>query len=203
MVKLIDLSGGQNKKHAFCALLSRMKYIKRWSLMRNTRAESLSEHVVDGQIVAHILCLLAKQDGHEVREGEVNLVYLYHDVSEIITGDMPSPIKYKREALRDLYKQLEEESALSLLEYLPEDVAKGVEPYITGEQLTDVERTIVKCADVISGMIKCIEEHQVGNMEFEVALQRTYQKIQEMGFKPAIKFVELYIFQITTIIWMD
>ena len=182
-----------NDKYAFCALLSRMKYIQRWGLMRNTRTESLSEHVIDVQLVAHILCLLAKQDGLQIDEGKVILVSLYHDVSEIVTDDMPSPIKYKREAFRDLYKQMERESALNFLDFLPDELVGEVKDYLTGDILTDIERKIIKSADLISGMIKCIEEKQAGNQEFNVALDRLHKGIVDLDFSPALVFVEKFL----------
>ena len=125
------------KLYPFSALLARMKYITRWSLMHSTRPESLSEHTCDTALLAHILCLIARRyTGTPCRPKTVAVAALYHDAPEIITGDMPTPVKYSSPGLRDAYKALETESVDSMTRLLPPELAEEVSPFITGSLLT-------------------------------------------------------------------
>ena len=131
--------------YPFNALLARMKYITRWSLMHSLRAESLSEHTCDTALLAHTLCLIARRyTGTPCRPKTVAVAALYHDASEIITGDMPTPVKYRSEVLRDAYKAIERESAASMASMLPPELEEEITPYITGDLLTDTERRLLK-----------------------------------------------------------
>ena len=119
--------------YPFSALLARMKYITRWSLMHSTRAESLSEHTCDTALLAHLLCLIAKHyTGTPCRPEVVAVAALYHDAPEIITGDMPTPVKYHSPALRDAYKALETESVRSMAALLPAELAAELTPCMDG-----------------------------------------------------------------------
>ena len=119
--------------YPFSALLARMKYITRWSLMHSTRAESLSEHTCDTALLAHLLCLIAKHyTGTPCRPEVVAVAALYHDAPEIITGDMPTPVKYHSPALRDAYKALETESVRSMAGLLPTELAAELIPCMDG-----------------------------------------------------------------------
>ena len=123
--------------YPFSALLARMKYITRWSLMHSTRAESLSEHTCDTALLAHLLCLIAKHyTGTPCRPEVVAVAALYHDAPEIITGDMPTPVKYHSPALRDAYKALETESVRSMAALLPAELAAELTP-LHGRQCPD------------------------------------------------------------------
>ena len=116
--------------YPFSALLARMKYITRWSLMHSTRAESLSEHTCDTALLAHLLCLIAKHyTGTPCRPEVVAVAALYHDAPEIITGDMPTPVKYSSPGLRDAYKALETESVDSMTRLLPPELAEEVQAW--------------------------------------------------------------------------
>ena len=129
------------KLYPFSALLARMKYITRWSLMHSTRPESLSEHTCDTALMAHILCLIARRyTGTPCRPKTVAVAALYHDAPEIITGDMPTPVKYSSPGLRDAYKALEAESVDSMTRLLPPELAEEVSPFITGSLLTAEEK---------------------------------------------------------------
>ena len=129
------------KLYPFSALLARMKYITRWSLMHSTRPESLSEHTCDTALMAHILCLIARRyTGTPCRPKTVAVAALYHDAPEIITGDMPTPVKYSSPGLRDAYKALETESVDSMTRLLPPELAEEVSPFITGSLLTAEEK---------------------------------------------------------------
>ena len=138
--------------YPFSALLARMKYITRWSLMHSTRAESLSEHTCDTALLAHMLCLIARRyTGTPCRPKTVAVAALYHDAPEIITGDMPTPVKYANHALRDAYKALEAESVRSMTGLLPEELGEEISPFISGELLTAEEKRLLKAADRLSG----------------------------------------------------
>ena len=142
--------------YPFSALLARMKYITRWSLMHSTRAESLSEHTCDTALLAHLLCLIAKHyTGTPCRPEVVAVAALYHDAPEIITGDMPTPVKYHSPALRDAYKALETESVRSMAALLPAELAAELTPCMDGTALTAEEHRLLKAADRLSALIKC------------------------------------------------
>ena len=155
------------KLYPFSALLARMKYITRWSLMHSTRPESLSEHTCDTALMAHILCLIARRyTGTPCRPKTVAVAALYHDAPEIITGDMPTPVKYSSPGLRDAYKALEAESVASMTRLLPPELAEEVSPFISGSRL--------------SALVKCMEEQRSGNHEFDAALRQQQEALEGM-----------------------
>ena len=167
--------------YPFSALLARMKYITRWSLMHSTRAESLSEHTCDTALLAHMLCLIARRyTGTPCRPKTVAVAALYHDAPEIITGDMPTPVKYANHALRDAYKALEAESVRSMTGLLPEELGEEISPFISGELLTAEEKRLLKAADRLSALIKCMEEQRSGNHEFDAALAQQKAALEAM-----------------------
>ncbi|MCI2048064.1 MAG: 5'-deoxynucleotidase [Faecalibacterium sp.] len=167
--------------YPFSALLARMKYITRWSLMRASRPESLSEHTADTALLAHMLCAVAaRYTGTPCRAETVTVAALYHDASEIITGDMPTPVKYKNDRLRTAYKALEAESAGAMCRLLPPELSETLSPYVTGTVLTDAEKKLVKAADRLSALIKCMEEANAGNHEFDAALAQQRKALEEM-----------------------
>ena len=156
------------KTYPFSALLSRMKYITRWSLMRSTRAESLSEHTADTALLAHTLCLIGQKctaTGKSLRPEVVATAALYHDAPEILTGDLPTPVKYKNDALRTAYKAVEHEGARVMASLQPAELQAETQAWLTGSLLNDAERKIVKAADRLSALIKCMEERQSGSHE--------------------------------------
>ena len=167
--------------YPFSALLARMKYITRWSLMHSTRAESLSEHTCDTALLAHMLCLIARRyTGTPCRPKTVAVAALYHDAPEIITGDMPTPVKYANHALRDAYKALEAESVRSMTGLLPEELGEEISPFISGELLTAEEKRLLKAADRLSALIKCMEEQRSGNHEFDAAFAQQKAALEAM-----------------------
>lgn len=178
------------KIYPFNALVGRMKYIRRWSLMHASRTESLSEHAADTAILAHTLCLIARKiTGTPVRPETVAVAALYHDAQEILTGDMPTPVKYKNERLRKAYKALEAESAAALLGYLPAQLRDEMAGYVTGSRLTEAEEKLLKAADRLSALIKCTEEVQAGNREFAAALTQQRAALKEMMCPEADYFI--------------
>ena len=177
--------------YPFSALLARMKYITRWSLMHSTRAESLSEHTCDTALLAHLLCLIAKHyTGTPCRPEVVAVAALYHDAPEIITGDMPTPVKYHSPALRDAYKALETESVRSMAGLLPAELAAELTPCMDGSVLTAEEHRLLKAADRLSALIKCTEEQRSGNHEFDAALTQQRAALQAMQCPEADWFLE-------------
>lgn len=180
--------------YAFSALLSRMKYIHRWGLMRQGRHESLSEHTTEAAQLAHLLALIAREGGDaSVRPETVAVAALYHDASEIITGDMPTPVKYKNEELRRAYKAVERESAHELAGLLPEALSREMAPYLTGDVLGDEEKKLLKAADRLCALIKCIEEEAAGNREFSSAKAQQYGLLRGMDCPAADVFIEKYL----------
>ena len=175
----------------FPAIVSRMKYIERWALMRNARQENLSEHSLEVAMIAHMLCVIGNvRYGKRLNAERAALIALYHDVSEIITGDMPTPVKYANGVIRDAYKGVEAEALDRLLGRLPEDLRPFYaeilhEPAQDGEISEEEKelRLLVKAADKLSALIKCIEEEAAGNTEFRTAGASTRMKLEEMASK--------------------
>lgn len=179
--------------YSFNALLGRMKYITRWALMRNGRPETLSEHTADTALLAHTLCLIAQKitgTGEDIRPDTVAAAALYHDAPEILTGDMPTPVKYKNERLRSAYKAVEIESALAMAGLMPEELQPELAGYLTGDLLNTHEKQLLKAADRLSALIKCIEEGQGGNREFEAARQQQLSALHGMDCPEAEYFME-------------
>ena len=179
--------------YPFNALLGRMKYSTRGALMRSARPETLSEHTADTALLAHTLCLIGQrclQTGGEVRPDVVATAALYHDAPEILTGDMPTPVKYKNDALRTAYKAVEQESARVMASLLPHELRGVMEEYLTGEVLNDRERQLLKAADRLSALIKCMEEGEGGNREFEAALAQQTEALHAMNCPEADYFME-------------
>ena len=170
------------KNSHFFAIVSRMKYIERWALMRSSRPENLSEHSLEVAMIAHALCTIANVRYDEnLNADRAAVIALYHDASEIITGDMPTPVKYFNEQISGAYKQVESNAEAQLLSQLPEDLR----PYYEGIFKTESEeekklRMYVKAADKLSALIKCIEEASSGNTEFKTAYKSTEKSLKEM-----------------------
>lgn len=179
---------------AFFAIISRMKYIDRWALMRNTHSENLSEHSLDTAVIAHALAVIHnKRFGGSVNPERAALLAIFHDVPEVVTGDMPTPVKYFSDEIRSAYAEVEAAAEKRLLALLPDDMRAEYLPLIThaGED-TELLR-IVKCADKLSALIKCIEEEKACNREFSAARASTEQAIRDMGLPEGIEFLEKFI----------
>ncbi len=152
-------------KHSFFALISRMRYIGRWGLMRNSLPENIQEHSHMVAVIAHSLAVI----GHDVYGKSCSpekcaAAALYHDASEILTGDLPTPIKYHDEAIRTSYKEIEKNACKKLLTFLPDEIRASYEPLLLED---DPEiYAYVKAADKLAALIKCIEERKAGNNEF-------------------------------------
>ena len=184
--------------HNFFATLSRMKYIERWALMRNARTETLSEHTLDVAMIAHAMCVIGNvRLGRSLNADRAALIGLYHDASEIITGDMPTPVKYYNSDIRDAYKEVEHVAEQRLLWQLPEDF-RGIYAEIfdgTDSPEDHYMRRLVKAADKISALIKCMEETGAGNGEFRTAQQSTQKAVEELAWElPEVRiFMEEFL----------
>ncbi len=166
----------------FAAMLFRMNYINRWGLMRNARAESLSEHSLSVSVIAHLIAVAGKRlYGAEVRPELVALCAVYHDASEILTGDMPTPVKYANDDLRAAYKKVEAEACERLAAMAPDPLRADIAPVLDASALNEREKRILKAADKLSALLKCIEEEQNGNTEFKSAKQST---LDALGVDP-------------------
>ena len=157
----------------FFAYLSRMRYIGRWSLMRNALPENIQEHSHMVAVIAHALGVIRRDLVHVPCDpNECAAAALYHDCSEILTGDLPTPIKYHSPEIQDAYKQVEKLACEKLLATLPEALRPAFEPLLIGEAQERLH-DIVKAADKLSAYIKCIEERRAGNDEFLSAEKQT------------------------------
>ena len=165
----------------FYALLGRMKYITRWGLMRNTFSENIQEHSHQVAVLAHALALI-RRDILKLPTPDPDkcaVAALYHDASEILTGDMPTPIKYYNPDIKVAYKQVERIAGERLLSMLPEALRESYRDYVM-EDVGDM-LPIVKAADKLSAYIKCVEEQKAGNTEFDFAEKATMQAMKAMN----------------------
>jgi 5'-deoxynucleotidase len=178
------------KKH-FYAMISRMKNINRWGLMRNTRNENLSEHSLEVAFISHALAVINNvRLGGSVNPETTAVAAMYHDTTEIITGDMPTPIKYYNCTIKKAYKDIEKVAENRLLDNLPDDFKPTYTKIYNPE--ADITR-LVKAADKISALIKCIEECNMGNREFLVAKDSTLNAIKDLNCPEADIFMEEFL----------
>jgi len=171
----------------FFAMLSRMKYINRWGLMNNTKEENIGEHSLDVALFAHALVTIAnKRFGEDLNAERAALMGLFHDASEIITGDMPTPIKYFDPQIKEAYKNIEHLSEQKLLSMLPDDLRDEYAPLVDSELSDEKLHIYVKAADKLSALCKCREELKMGNTEFKSAEKCTLESLENMNL-PALK----------------
>ncbi len=166
---------------SFFAMVNRMKLIDRWALMRNTSKENIA-------VIAHALALIGnKKFGKNYDASRAALLALYHDTTEVITGDMPTPVKYYNDEIKNVYKDIEHIAGERLLNMLPEEFKEDYCPFFEAEESDKELWALVKAADKISALIKCIEEHRMGNLEFETALSAQENKINAIDL-PEVKY---------------
>lgn len=178
----------------FYAFLSRMKYINRWALMRNTSEETLSQHSHEVAAVCYALCVIGnRRYGKAYNAERCTLLGLYHDMHEILTGDMPTPVKYFNPEIKDAYKKVEECASEKLLNTLPEDLKEDFEFLFNKIPSDDDLWVIVKAADKLSALIKCIEERKAGNMEFAKAEQATLDSLNAMNLPEVEDFIREFL----------
>lgn len=182
------------KKSNFYAFISRMKYINRWGLMRNIKEENVSEHSLEVSVIAHALAIIQKKRLNKNAEPEKTALYaIYHDSSEIFTGDLPTPVKYFNQTIKTAYKDVEHSASLRLLNLLPKDFYEEYESIlIPKDDEVEIWKTI-KAADKISAYIKCIEEEKSGNKEFVKAKQSILKDIKNMNREDVNIFMEEFM----------
>ena len=178
--------------NTFFAVINRMKYINRWGLMRNSDNENLQEHAFQTAILAHALALIENvKFGGTLDPEKAAVIALYHDSSEIITGDMPTPVKYSSEALTLSYKRLEHEAGDVLLDKIEPQLREYYNDIFNSENSR--EWVVVKAADTLAAYIKCIEEIKAGNNEFIGARASVLQKLSRVDLNSLRYFIETYL----------
>ena len=179
-------------KSHFFAYISRMRFIQRWALMRNTAPENVQEHSHQAAVLAHALAVIRNEKfGGQVDPGKVAVAALYHDASEILTGDMPTPVKYDNPAIQEAYRQVEAVANGKLVSMLPQELRD-----VYGEILDEYDpetRRLVKAADKLSAYIKCVEELKAGNAEFREAAAQTRRALEAYGLPEVDYFLDMFM----------
>ncbi|MBQ4052624.1 MAG: 5'-deoxynucleotidase [Clostridia bacterium] len=177
---------------SFFSMLFRMKYIDRWALMRNSRQETLTEHTLETAVLAHALANIGVlYCGKTYSPDRAAVLGMYHDAHEILTGDMPTPVKYQNPEIESAFKGVEEAANNSLLSMLPDEMAEVYTPLLK-EQDAQL-RPLVKAADKLSALIKCIEERKAGNTEFEIAEQSVRAQLEKMDLQEVRFFMRDFL----------
>ena len=177
----------------FFAYLSRMKYITRWSLMRSTEQENVQEHSQMVAVLAHALGLIRREVFHRDCDPErLAAIALYHDAPEILTGDLPTPIKYHSRQIKSAYDEVENVAVDKLLEALPEELRGAYRPYLTAAEDPETY-ALVKAADTLSAYIKCVEERRAGNREFLSAEASALKKLMAMRLPELEWFMDRFL----------
>lgn len=180
--------------YSFFAMMARMKNIERWALMRNSIRENISEHSLEVAMLAHGLAIIANEKcGQELDPNEVALMGIYHDANEIITGDMPTPVKYFDDDIMEAYKRVEDVASRTMVDKLPDYMKKYYEPVFFQKEGKEYEWRIVKAADKLSALIKCKQELGSGNQEFKTACETTKEALHKMQMKEVEIFIEEFL----------
>ena len=178
--------------YSFFAYIFRMRHIARWALMRNTRTENVEEHSYEAAVLAHALAVIGRDVfGKDLDPDKAAVAALFHDAPEIITGDMPTPIKYYNPGIKTAYRQVEAVAQDKLLSMLPEELIPAYEPLVR-ESDREIKR-YVKAADKLSAYIKCVEELKAGNSEFKKAAEQTMAALRGMGMEELDWFMEQFL----------
>lgn len=178
--------------YSFFAMMSRLKYINRWALMRNSREENLSEHSLEVAIISHALCIIGnKRLGKNLNADRAALIGMYHDATEIITGDLPTPVKYFNANIKTVYKEIEHIASEKLLSILPEDFREEYKEIL--EPNCEYEKKLVKGADKLSAYIKCLDERRTGNDEFEFAEKATLDAVKALNLPEVDIFMKEFM----------
>ena len=176
-------------EHSFFAYIFRMRYIARWALMRNTRIENVEEHSYEAAVLAHALAVIGRDVfGRDINPDAIAAAALFHDAPEIITGDMPTPIKYNNPSLQNAYKQVEAAAQDKLLSMLPPELVSAYEPLV--RESDETVRRYVKAADKLAAWLKCLEERKAGNSEFRRAEEETMASLRSMGMEEVDWFLD-------------
>lgn len=179
----------------FFAILARMQFIRRWSLMRNTMEENIQEHTLQTVMIAYHLCLLHNKyychTGAPVDGSRAVLLAMYHDASEVFTGDMPTPVKYFSPVMRQTYAEVEHLAQRRLIEALPEDLQADYRPLICDAE-DDPVWPFVKAADTLSAYLKCLQEKNAGNGEFDEAYETIGKRLKSLEMPEVDRFLTDY-----------
>ena len=179
--------------HHFFAYMNRMKFIRRWGLMRNTQVENDMEHCFQTAMIAHCIALLGNARYGRAWDAEhIAVLAMYHDASEVITGDLPTPVKHNNPAIKNEYHKLEAIAEKRLLTMLPADVMPDYEPLIEPDEKSE-EWKLVKAADKISAYIHCVEERCAGNREFIQAEEATLRSIRQIALPEVQDFMDEFV----------
>lgn len=184
-----------NENSNFFAILSRMKYIDRWSLMRNSRTESLADHTLDVIFITHALVVIANTYfGADLDEGRAVLLAAFHDSPEIITGDLPTPVKYFDPEIKHAYDHVEAAAKHTMVRQLPPEMQASYQEIMDAAGEKDAELShYVKAADKISALVKCMEEEQSGNRDFAKAKEATLRKINSFKMPEVDYFMDHFL----------
>ena len=178
----------------FFAMVNRMKLIDRWALMRNTSKENIAEHSHSVAVIAHALALIGnKKFGKNHNADRAAVLALYHDTTEVITGDMPTPVKYYNDEISSVYKDVEAVAGERLLKMLPEEFRSDYAPMFEKQDGDSELWALVKAADKISALIKCIEEKKAGNSEFVKAGEGLREAVENLGLPEVKVFIEEFL----------
>jgi len=189
----LDIERGKLLNNIFFAYINRMKYINRWGLMRNTDTENIQEHSLQVAILAHALCIIKnKYFGGNINADRSCVYALYHDANEIITGDLPTPVKYFNPQIKESYRKIEDISKEKLVSMLPEDMQDEYRSILFYEE-DDEYRDIIRAADKLSAYIKCVEEVKAGNKEFLQAKESIYKVLKDMNLPELEYFMEHFL----------
>lgn len=179
---------------SFYAYLSRLRWIKRWGLKRNAHTENVMEHSWEVSVIAHTLALIKNRYyGGTVDANQIAVAALYHDVTEVITGDLPTPIKYHSPEISAAYKQIEQQAEKELLDLLPQALRADFEALIEHDRMSAECVQIIKAADKISAYLKCQAELKAGNREFETAAEQLSKKIAQSEQAEVIFFMQYFV----------
>ena len=179
--------------HNFFALISRMRYIGRWGLMRNTFQENIQEHSHMVAVLAHALAVIRRDlFGGDLDPEHAAMLALYHDAPEILTGDLPTPVKYYNPEIREAYREVEEVSARRLLSMLPEALRPAYESLLLEDPESEYH-ALVKAADKLSAYIKCVEEVKAGNSEFRLAKEQTWAALMDKPLPALQYFIDQFL----------
>ena len=177
-------------KYPFFAFMARMKYISRWGLMRSTIPENDAEHTLQTVMLAHGLAVIRKEIfGEPVDAEHCAMLALYHDASEVFTGDLPTPVKYFTAGLHEKYEEIETEARKKLLATLPVEMQDAYRPYVTDLE-ADPLWLLAKAADTLSAFLKCAEEVRDGNREFQEAYESIKEKLISLHLKEVDWFMD-------------
>lgn len=177
----------------FFAYVSRLRWIKRWGLMRNAIEENVATHSWEVATLAHALAIIRNRHfGGQVNVDRIAASALYHDATEVITGDMPTPVKYHSKVMREAFGDIEHKAEAELVALLPQDLQADFAPYIQESSWSDEEKELIKAADRLSALLKCQAEIQAGNKEFEPAAGHIQKKLESDGLPEVMYFLEVF-----------